>query len=91
MRHYEAVFSRQSLEFLLRASDEEVAEVEAWMERVERTPHTLGDYIERDETRRDLQVAVLDSTAITYWADDAVCEVRVCRIEGLHDQRARRR
>jgi hypothetical protein len=91
MLPYEAVFARKALEFLLRATDDEVAEVETWMRRVERSPHTPGDYTERDDAWRDLQVAVLASTAIAYWADDAVCEVRVCRIERLHDQRLRRR
>ena len=90
MHPYEAVFARKAVEFLLRASDDEVAEVEAWMRRVERAPYTPGDYIERDEAWRDLQVAVLTSTALTYWADHAVCEVRICRIERLHDQRLRR-
>jgi hypothetical protein len=91
MRPYEAVFARKALEFLLRASDDEVAEIETWMRRIERAPHTPGDYTERDEAWRDLHVAVLDATAITYWADDAVCEVRICHIERLHDQRSRRR
>lgn len=91
MLPYEAVFARKALEFLLRARDDEVAEVEAWMRRVERAPHTPGDYTERDEQHRELQVAVFMSTAITYWADDAVCEVRVCRIERLDDRRFRRR
>ena len=83
MRAYEAVFARKALEFLLRASDDEVAEIETWMRRIERTPHSPGDYTERDEAWRDLQVAVLAHTAVTYWTDDAVCEVRVCRIERL--------
>jgi len=53
------------------------------MRSIERAPHTPGDYTERDEAWRDLQVAVLNFTAIAYWTDDAVCEVRVCRIERL--------
>ena len=90
MRPYEAVFGRPALNFLLRCDEDEIAEVETWMRTIERAPHTLGDYVERDDTSRELQVSVLSRVAITYWADDAARELRVCRIESLTDGRSQR-
>jgi hypothetical protein len=83
MLPYKAVFSRAALEFAVRASDAEMAEVEQWMNRMERAPHTRGDFVERDADGRALEVAALDHTVITYWLDEAVREVRVVQIESL--------
>jgi hypothetical protein len=83
MTPYQAVFSRRALEFLIEADKAETAEIRRWMERIERTPHLRGDFQDRDDQWRRLEVMVLDHTVITYWVDDAVREVRICKIEGL--------
>jgi hypothetical protein len=83
MTPYQAVFSRLALEFLIQADREETAEIRRWMERIERTPHIRGDFQDRDDQWRRLEVVALDHSVITYWVDDAVREVRICKIEGL--------
>ncbi|MEJ1974306.1 MAG: hypothetical protein WDM96_18160 [Lacunisphaera sp.] len=81
MRPYGTVFSRQALEFVAAANDDTFAEINQWVDRIERAPSTLGDYTEQDADGRELQVTVLHQVAILYWPDHATCEVRVIRIE----------
>ncbi len=83
MLPYRAVFNRDAWEFAVHANDGGLNEIARWVDRIERSPTVPGDYTERDNDGRELQVAVLHATAITYWADDAVWEVRVVRIEPL--------
>ena len=70
-------------EFAVGANDEELSEITRWMDRIERHPWDRGDYIEWDGDRRELQVVMLRTIAITYWTDDAARKVRVVRIESL--------
>ncbi len=81
MRPYRTVFNRPVVEFVADADEETFAEIERWVNRIERTPATRGDYAEQDEDRRELQVMVLTRVAITFWCDDAVREIRVVRID----------
>lgn len=81
MRPYRAVFNRQAWEFVAAADDDTFAEIEQWVNRIERAPGTTGDYTEEDEDQRELQVVVLHRVAIAYWPDHATREVRVARIE----------
>lgn len=81
MKPYLAVFNRPALEFVANADDLVFAEIESWVNFIERAPHTSGDYTETDASRRDVQVVVLRHVAIAYWADHAVRELRVVRIE----------
>jgi hypothetical protein len=83
MRRYQAVLHWESLEFVVQADDEVFATIEHWVNRIEQTPGISGDYGELDATGRKLQVAVLETVAITYWTDHAAQEVRVIRIEPL--------
>ena len=81
MTHYRTVFSRQALDFVAAADDDMFAEINRWVDRIERTPSTPGDYTEQDEDQRELQVAVLHRVALTYWPDHGTREIRVVRIE----------
>jgi hypothetical protein len=81
MRYYQTVFNRQALMFVAEADDDVFAEIERWVNVIERAPSTPGDYSEVDEDHRELQVRVLHRIAIGYWTDHAVREVRVARIE----------
>lgn len=85
MRLYRTVFNRQALKFVAVADEESFAEIERWVNKVEREPSLPGDYTEQDEDHRELQVIVLSRVAIAYWPDHAVREVRVARIEGNRD------
>jgi mRNA-degrading endonuclease RelE of RelBE toxin-antitoxin system len=44
-------------------------------------PNATGDFTERDNTGRTIQVKVVGRYAVTYWADHAVSEVKVTHIK----------
>ena len=81
MRPYQTVFNRQALEFVADADEDTYADIEQWVNRIERAPFTPGDYTELDEDGRELQVVVMTRVAVAYWPDHAVREIRVARIE----------
>ena len=78
---YRSVFTREAHDFICRASDDEIRELDAWLDRIERQPGLPGDYIERDQIGRELQVSCTRCLAVSYWIDHAVREVRIIRIE----------
>ncbi len=49
----------------------------AFIDSLSGDPNKGGDYTERDETGRQLEIKVIGSFAITYWADHAALEVKV--------------
>ena len=51
-----------------------------WIERLGQRSSRKGDFTERGNDRRDWQVAVVAAHAIIWWADDAVCEIKVVAI-----------
>lgn len=44
-------------------------------------PLKTGDYEERDEIGRPVAIKIVGEYALTYWADHAVKEIKVTRIE----------
>jgi len=84
MRLYQTVFSRQALHFAATADDDTFAEINQWVDRIERMPSAPGDYTEQDADGRELHVTVLHQIAILYWPDHATREVRVIQIEANH-------
>jgi hypothetical protein len=44
-------------------------------------PHQTGDFEEPDNDGRPMQIKIIGAYALTYWADHAVKEVKVTRIE----------
>jgi len=44
-------------------------------------PTKPGDYEERDDAGRPIQIKIVGDYALTYWADHAVREVKVIQIE----------
>lgn len=81
MPRYRTVFTRQALDFICRAGDEEMHELDAWLDRIEAQPGLSGDYAETDDVGRVLQVICRQWVAVTYWTDHAVRDVRVMKIE----------
>jgi len=57
-----------------------------FLEALTRDPYAKGDYEERDEVGRTVQIRVVGHYALTSWADHAVREVKVMKIE-LADRR----
>ena len=44
-------------------------------------PHRTGDYEEPDNDGRPVQIKIIGGYALTFWADHAVKEVKITRIE----------
>ena len=43
-------------------------------------PNTHGDFSEKDEVNRTVQVKIIDRYAVTFWADHAVMEIKITHI-----------
>ena len=52
-----------------------------FLEALADDPSRRGDYQERDDVGRPVQIKVVGKFALTYWADHAVKEVKVTKIE----------
>ena len=48
-----------------------------FFESLEQDPNQLGDYQERDDTLRDIEVKVVGRWSVAYWVDHPVLEVKV--------------
>jgi hypothetical protein len=44
-------------------------------------PGTTGDFVEKDQVGRTIQVKVIGRHAVTFWADHAVSEIKVTHIK----------
>ena len=44
-------------------------------------PNCVGDFSERDDVGRTVQVKIIGRYAVTFWADHAVSEVKVTHIQ----------
>lgn len=51
------------------------------MESLGSDPWRIGDYSEKDETGRQVHIKIIRKYALTYWADHAVKEIKVTRVE----------
>ncbi len=78
---YQPAYSEPALEALLEADAGQRADAQAVISRLCRTPGRSGDYRERDDTGRWVEVALVDGVLVTYWADHAVRELRISFIE----------
>ena len=52
-----------------------------FLETLANDPWKRGDYQESDDVGRPLQIKIVGKFALTYWADHAVKEVKVTKIE----------
>lgn len=80
MRPYAVFIHEQAL----AATPHSTAQCEPLMKFVRSlaaNPNTTGDFAERDNTGRTVQVKLVGRYAITFWADHAVSEVKVTHIK----------
>ncbi len=52
-----------------------------FIRRLAETPHTPGDFSDRDESLRTRQIKLIGHYAITYWVDDPVKAVMVVGVQ----------
>ena len=72
-----------SLEFLQieRPAKRDREVILSFLEGLAKDPFQRGDYEERDEAGRPIQIKIVGKYALTYGADHAVKEVKVTKIE----------
>jgi hypothetical protein len=66
---------------LKRPSRQQRDRILLFLESLAEFPSTLGDYQDRDDIGRPVQIKIIGNIALTYWADHAVKEVKVIKIE----------
>lgn len=80
MQPYKVLISIEVLQ-LERPARRERERILAFLESLADNPGKTGDYEERDEAGRPVQIKIVGDYALTYWADHAVKEVKVTKIE----------
>ena len=78
---YRLFVSREFIASLERHRQADRRRVWQWLDTVVDRPHQDGDFTERDEVGRRLEVTVIGRLSVTWWADHAVKEVKVLEIE----------
>ncbi len=53
----------------------------AFLDKLADNPFQKGDYEERDEIGRPVQIKIMGNRALTFWADHSVEEVKVTKLE----------
>ena len=55
-------------------------QISAFIDSLGTDPSQVGDYTERDESDRQIEIKVIGQYAITFWADHAVKEIKIADI-----------
>lgn len=77
MKPYRIFVRMEAAEILRAIRGGQRSSAAAFIDSLSGDPNKTGDYSERDETGRNLEIKVIGSFAITYWADHAAAEVKV--------------
>ena len=80
MQPYKVLVTIEALQ-MKRPSRVERDLVHSFLESLANDPDRPGDYIECDDAGRSVQIKIVGDFALTYWADHAVKEVKVTKIE----------
>jgi hypothetical protein len=77
---YEVYLRREVFEFLRQRRSDDRDQLLALLRALGQDPHRRGDFTERDQTGRDIEVLVFRRYAVLYWADHAVKELKVTEV-----------
>ena len=80
MQPYKVLVTIEALQ-MKRPSRMERDRILSFFENLANDPDRPGDYTERDDAGRSVQIKIVGDFALTYWADHAVKEVKVTKIE----------
>ena len=80
MRPYKVLVTHEILS-LSRPPAGQRQKIISFLESLSGSPSQIGDYEEKDDIGRPVQIKVIGDYALTFWADHAVSEVKVTRIE----------
>src|SRR5207247_5751204 len=74
---YEIYLRSETLDFLHQRRREDRDQILNLLDALENDPFRKGDFAEKDQTSREIEVLIFRRYAILYWADHAVKEVKV--------------
>ncbi len=80
MRPY-AVFVHEDVLALLMRGPDRGALILKFIQQIAADPYLVGDFKDSDDIGRPLEVKLVGSYAITYWADHAVKEIKIVNLE----------
>ena len=80
MRPYKVLVTHEILS-LSRPPAGQRQKIISFLEALSANPSQIGDYDEKDDVGRPVQIKVIGGYALTFWADHAVSKVKVTRIE----------
>ena len=80
MRPYAVFINEQALAAAPHSGSQRES-VMKFIRSLARNPNTAGDFTEKDNAGRIVQVKVVGRYAITFWADHAVSEIKVTHIK----------
>ena len=80
-RSYEPVLSSQAIGLLMSLTKARQQKLIQLLRQLAETPGQVDDYFEFDDTGRDIQFILIRDFLIAYWADHAVREFRIVRID----------
>jgi len=80
LQPYKVLVTIEALQ-MKRPSRVERNRILSFLEAMANNPDRPGDYTERDDAGRSVQIKIVGDFALTYWADHAVKEVKVTKIE----------
>lgn len=66
---------------LPKPSSRERQLITSFLDHLATNPFQVGDYEETDDTGRPVQIKIINTFALTYWADHAANELKVIKIE----------
>lgn len=80
MIRYTPAYTQAALDALVNAGRAQRRRALAAVERLQLHPHQTGDCTIDEIAGRDCQLLMQDGVLLTYWVDDAVCEIRIIAI-----------
>lgn len=80
MQSYKVLVTIEALQFE-RPNQADRHHILSFLESLANHPERAGDYSEKDDAGRLVQIKIIGDYALTYWADHAVKEVKVTKIE----------
>jgi hypothetical protein len=79
MRPYQVYINQEALLSAPRSAPQRKAVMD-FIRSLAASPHSTGDFAERDEVGRTVYIKIVGRFAITFWADHPVSEVKVTHI-----------
>ena len=77
MPPYRVLIAKEVVASLGNCSRREKSLINRLFDQLADDPYRAGDYVERDEIGRPIQIAVVGRFAVWFWPDHAVKEVKV--------------